>query len=69
MSRPSQTENRRWAAGVIALTFFGSFKDTTRANGYFGAWFSFIFVRVYIFESVGLCDITTISSFVEHGLN
>lgn len=32
-----------WFAGVIFLTFFGSFKDTTNANGYFGAWFGFIF--------------------------
>jgi len=32
-----------WDAGVIALTFFGSFQTTSIANGYFGAWLSFFF--------------------------
>jgi hypothetical protein len=31
-----------WAAGVIVLTFFGTFTTTQYANGYFGAWGAFI---------------------------
>jgi len=32
-----------WIPGVIVLTFFGSYTDTTFANGYFGSWGAFFF--------------------------
>jgi hypothetical protein len=37
-----------WTAGVIVLTFFGSFQFTDFANGYFGSWASFIIAALLL---------------------
>ncbi|KAH9253164.1 hypothetical protein BASA81_008846 [Batrachochytrium salamandrivorans] len=49
-----------WVAGVIVLTFFGSYQTTARANGYFGAWFSFFFATLMLMS---------VSPAFEHRLN
>jgi len=49
-----------WIAGVLALTFFGNFQTTTVANGYFGAWGSFI---------VSTFSLITVSARFEHGVD
>lgn len=45
-----------WVAGVIVLTFFGSFQTTAIANGYFGAWFAFFFASLMLFSAFPLFE-------------
>jgi len=35
-----------WTAGMIVLTFFGSFQSVAYGNGYFGTWGAFFFATI-----------------------
>jgi len=49
-----------WTAGVIVLTFWGDFQNTTAAAGYFSSWFAFI---------VSIFTLINVSPMLEQGMD
>jgi len=47
-----------WTAGMIVLTFFGSFQSVDYANGYFGTWGAFLFAALALVSVSDLFEST-----------
>lgn len=45
-----------WVAGVIVLTFFGSYQSTAKANGYFGSWFACVIATLMLISTFPMFD-------------
>jgi len=57
-----------WFSGVIVTTFFGSYISVTYANGYFAAWFSFVFATVYLLKNSPAAA-STMATYADGGAN